>query len=148
MKRLIKILILLIILLFAIDFIPIKFAIDISKDNIKNGYLCYHEQVTGGNWRVENTEEQLYFEYLIGRSPFNYLSKIYSTDYIEPSGNKYVFYGVIEPKSNEVFDLNVSNWDIVYPISRKSIRGLYSPKNYLTLYDFNLINLLNNIFRK
>ncbi len=148
MKKLIKISIFLIILLFAVDFIPVKFAIDVSDDNIESGYLCYHEQVTGGNWRVENTDKQLYFDNLTGNSPFNYLSKIYSTDYIEPSGNRYVLYGTIMPKENDIFDLNVEHWNIVYPVSRKSIRALYVPKRYLTLYDFNLIKLLKNMLSK
>lgn len=139
-----------VIIIIALDFIPVKFAVSLSNELYKEGiYICSHEQVTGGNWRVENyEEEQLYFEYLKGNSPFNFLSEIFCTDHIERSGNIYLLSGTIETRENQIYDLQVDEWDIAYPISRKSIRMLYVPKNYLTIYDYNLIKIIKHFLHQ
>ena len=149
MKKIIRKIIVLLFIVVLMDFIPIKMAIKIDdKGLIKSEeYLCIHAQVTGGNWEVQNyAEEQLYFEFLHGNNPFYVLSKNFTTDYIEPTRNRYIFTGNIIKKEKEIYDLDIHQWEIVYPIQRKSFRILYAPKSYLTIYDFNFIRLFCYIF--
>lgn len=132
-----------------LDFVPIKRAIYIEDtENLKSDeYICSFTQVTGGNWEVESPSSdygtnQLFFEDLIGNGPLDYLDKNFSTDYLEPSGNRYLFSGTVIPKEDGIYDFKIKKWHIVYPIQRKSIRMLYAPKGYLTIYDYNWIKIL------
>ncbi len=55
----------------------------------------------------------------------------------------FVFYGntvgekTQDDKSITIFE--AEKWDVMYPIQRdrSTIRNLYAPKRYLTIYDFN-----------
>ena len=112
MRQLFKKFIIFVIFAFILDYIPIKWAIEVnnSKQFKNNEYLCSFAQVTGGNWEVKNTSknckyEQLYFEYLREKDPFDVLDKNFSTDYLEPSGNLYVFTGEIINKEHNIYDL-------------------------------------------
>ena len=106
-------------------------------------FVCSFAQVTGGNWEAENyANEQLFFDGLIGKNPMKVLDKNFSTDYLEPSGNKYIFSGEIIEKDDSIYDLNIFEWDILYPIQRKSIRMLYAPRHYLTIYDYDWFNVI------
>ena len=155
MKKSIKKFITFCILALLLDFIPIKWAINIEgiKNFKTNEYLCSFAQVTGGNWQVKNNIEsyesgQLYFEYLHEKDPFNVLDKNFSTDYLEPSGNMYVFTGKIINKEHDMFDLKVESWEITYPIQRKSLRMLYTPKKYLTIYDYDWLKIIVGLIKK
>ena len=144
-----------ILALFLLDFVPIKYAIKIEyveKNHSKtyDFYMCEYTATTFGDIKADpkyNKElsKPIIFYELKNNSPFKFLSKEYTTDYIEPSNNKYVFKGNIVCEVKDiglVKSLKINNWDIVYPIKRKSLRGLYVPKGYLTIYDFNWIKVL------
>lgn len=152
MKKFLKKLIMFSIFALILDYIPIRWAINVddSKKFETNEYLCSFAQVTGGNWEVKNNlknreDGQLYFEYLREKDPFDVLDENFSTDYLEPSGNIYVFTGEIINREHNIYDLKVKHWEIVYPIQRKSLRMFYTPKNYLTIYDYDWLKLVKKL---
>ena len=76
-----------------------------------------------------------------GKTTFNNLKEISNISLGYPVLNMYIFQGKINKrKIYENVSLNwlqLEKWDIVYPIKRSSLRSLYVPKSYLTIYDFN-----------
>lgn len=129
-----------------LDFIPVKFAVNI-KEVDKNAFVCSYTQSTGADLYAAKSDnvskkEDVYFESLSGNLPYKYLSKEYTADYIEPSGNRYVLYST--QKTDNYDELNVKKWDIKYPVLRKSMRSVYAPRAYLTIYDFDLVKVLKS----
>ena len=64
--------------------------------------------------------------------------------------NKFLIYydERILMKDNETFPIykiESKSWDILYPVHRVSFRRLYAPKSYLTIYDFNWINVIKEL---
>jgi len=46
---------------------------------------------------------------------------------------------------NDPLSLNLY-WDVIYPIERKSsLRGLYAPKGYFTVYDFDWLVFIKTL---
>lgn len=82
---------------------------------------------------------------------FGSISKIYTTEDETPSYNRYVFWGIMKQKKvADNFTINIleaNKWNITYPIKRKSIRGFYAPKGYFTIYDYNWIKVIKDIFK-
>lgn len=152
-KSLLKIPLYVLAVIVALNYIPVKFAVSSNVNKLGgNDYLCSYAQVTGGNWEVENKRDfansnwALYIDKLHGKSPFDVLNSDFTSDTIEPSGNRYVFKGQVIFKDNDIYDLNVEKWDIVFPITRGGIRILFTPMNYLTIYDYDWGKIFKKIF--
>lgn len=143
-------------ILFILDFIPVKFAIKIkqfSDNNALNVYICEYSTATDGNWVATKEHnpwlsETIYFN-LESNEIFGNISDIFKEG-DEPITNLYVFGGTMrQEKVAENFTINildVEKWNISYPIKRNTIRGLYAPKGYFTIYDYNLIKIIHDIF--
>lgn len=158
------ILVLLIILLIGLDFIPVKMAIkidtgDLSKyksDESQKLYITEYVEVTDSIWEVIGDEKgvrklqngvAIYIaEPLQGKDPLKELNYAFQKVYEPQANNGFVFIGkemktIVEggnggdPKDLMVH-LQVDDWRIIYPIRRDSIRDIYVPKSYLTVYDF------------
>jgi hypothetical protein len=155
-EKVIRILEVILVILLLADFIPIKMAVNIQKDDLKKLvsdkssdklYICEHTQVTGSIWLAIGDEEgerelldkgSIYLaDPLKGKDPLRSLNKSFVPYY---TFNDYIFIGKQGNQVNEgddlTIDFHVDEWKIVYPIKRNSIRDIYAPKSYLTLYDF------------
>lgn len=154
---------LLISILIILDFIPIKFAININdaKANLNNEYfVCINESKIHIDipWNAtrqlnKHLENDLLIR-VFGNSPYNILSskdfKIVAWSEIR---NLYFLNGKIERLEKEdktlnlIADLKVNNWDIIYPIDRASFRKYYASKSYLTIYDFDWIKVIKSVWK-
>lgn len=144
------------ILLVVLDFIPVKMAVNIRdssnlKSYIKNDrqslYICEYVQVTGSIWRVMGDENGVgeplksgsiyFYQPSEGKNPLKALNSGFVPYY---TFNKFVFIGEEGKRFEEgidvLLDFKVDDWKIVYPIRRNSLRDIYAPKSYLTIYDF------------
>ena len=45
-----------------------------------------------------------------------------------------------------IYEINVTEWDILYPIRRASFRRYYASKKYLTIYDYNWCEFVKRLF--
>ncbi|MDP4093473.1 MAG: hypothetical protein Q8920_08940 [Bacillota bacterium] len=142
-KVTIIILIIFVLTIVALNFIPIKNCINI-KDIIDRGnkaIICKHDQVTGASWVVIGDSDGLFEEGkgeyidIIGNIPDTKLNSS-----VLLGDNEYLFEGsFVETKElhgerYRVF--NVTDWDMVNPIDRASLRGYISPRSYLNIFDF------------
>lgn len=144
-----------VLVLILLDFIPIKFAVK----NYENKTVFINEPKLGDVEWAELEYENNKFNYdsmigyiIEGKAPDKTLNKkdfdkidLYLMD--GDNTNKFfVYYDekklINDSESFPVYKIVAKNWDILYPIHRTSLRRLYAPKKYLTLYDFNLINLI------
>ncbi|MBB6217237.1 hypothetical protein HNQ80_003356 [Anaerosolibacter carboniphilus] len=157
--------IILVIIAFMIllDFIPVKTAVNIEKGDLKKLldikgskelYICRYTQVTGSIWLAIGDENgvrdlipktAIYLsEPLRGKDPLKSLNRSFIPYY---TGNEYVFIGnteqtektgdlIVDGVQELMLDFKVDEWRIVYPIRRDSLRDMYAPKSYLTIYDF------------
>lgn len=144
-------------ILIVLDFIPIKFAYkhnDFKNINTENVYISEHTAVTGGDWYANQEinpwlSESVDF-ILQDEKVFGNISKIYTTESEEPSYNHFVYWGTMKQKQvADNFTINIleaEKWNVVYPIKRKSIRNLYAPKGYFTIYDYDWIKVIKGIF--
>ncbi len=92
---------------------------------------------------------------MTGNSPDRLLSKKDFDKvklFLMPADNKnkfLIYYDErILMKDNETFPIykiESKSWDILYPVHRASFRRLYAPKSYLTIYDFNWINVIKEL---
>ena len=134
-----------VILPIIMNFIPLKFAVK-REANIKNGsYLCSYVQTTGEDLYARSEDngidDDIFFEHFYGKKPYDILSKDFSTDYIEPTGNKYFLTGKINYDS-EGYSLAIQDWDIAYPVIRKGLNIIFRPREYLNIYDYNWIAVI------
>ena len=65
--------------------------------------------------------------------------------------NRFVIYydekiAVENNSGKSEYNIVSKGWDILAPIQRLSFRKYYAPKNYLTIYDFNWINVIKDLF--
>ena len=139
-----------VVVLVILNYIPVKFAkrIQIVEQNIENDtekYICGFTQTTYGDMIADlednpSLAESKVFLEIYRNSPFEVLSDEFTTDYIDPTGNKYYFEGRSTVGTffglPDAIVLEVDKWDIVYPVRRKTLRGLITPSGYLTIYDF------------
>ena len=144
--------------LISLDFIPIKFSIR----NNDNHTVFINEPKLGETEWAEVKYENNKFDYdymagyiMTGNSPDKRLNKrdfdkvklfLMSAD----NKNKFLIYydERILMKDNETFPIykiESKSWDILYPVHRASFRRLYAPKSYLTIYDFNWINVIKEL---
>ena len=145
--------ILVLCVMIALDFIPVKFAKNKYLVNQSNAYVCSYTQTTGANYCAsmeDNPQKEKNFYFEIKGYPFDILSKEYKKEYEEPTGLKYVFYGPVtvldSGESAADCSIEIQDWAMVYPILRPSFRGLYAPKGYLTVYDFDWGEVLRGLF--
>ncbi len=144
-------------ILIILDFIPIKFASKLSEfknNRTENVYISEHTAVTGGDWYADKETNPWLSEsvdfILDDEKIFGNISKIYTTEDEAPSYNLFVYWGIM--KQEQVADnftiniLEANKWNIIYPIKRKSIRGLYAPKGYFTIYDYDWIKVIKDVF--
>lgn len=143
-------------ILIVLDFIPIKFASQWSDfaSNSEGVYICKVSTATDGNWVAEKEFNPWLSEstYLVLKNDqvFGSISKIFTTENDEPSNNVFVFWGTVNQEqwadNLRVNILDARKWNIIYPIQRKTIRGLYVPKGYFTIYDFNWTEAIKKLF--
>lgn len=155
--RMFKLLSLLLLIAVIMEFVPIKIAKRIQNVTYNDEkYVCKYVTATDGNWLAEkkyntNLNDSIYIN-IEGTTAFNSLSEISNISLGTPILNMYIFQGKIEKKevSKDVsFNwIKLRKWDIVYPIQRQSLREIYAPKSYLTIYDFNWFELILNSFFK
>lgn len=142
-------------IVIGLDFVPIKFAKNkYLVQNQSNAYVCSYTQTTGGNYCAsikENPKKKKHYYFEINGYPFSILSEKYRREYEEPTGQQYVFYGSITENNVEdlIADCNIEieDWAMVYPILRPSYRGLYAPKGYLTIYDFDWCAIVRGLLK-
>lgn len=153
-KFIVKSSIILLGIIIGLDFIPVKFAENKNLvQNRPNAYVCSYVQTTGGNFCAsmnDNPKKEKTFYFEINDYPFDILSEKYRKEYEEPTGQQYVFYGLISEmnvvESTADCKIEIEDWAMVYPILRPSYRVLYAPKGYLTIYDFDWGEILRRVF--
>lgn len=130
-----------IFIIYIPNLIPIKYAAKEKNLKIEKNYiLCRNQKVTGFNWLILGDINGKYKNpediEIIGKTPyetFNYT--------IDKTENTFVFYGEFienrikdgEDKPHKVFQ--ASDWDILYPIKRNSLRQGFVPQKFLSVYD-------------
>lgn len=161
MKRKIVIGVIGIVFLILLDFIPIKFAI---KDVDSKTVFINEPKLGSVEWaEVKYENNEFDYDYMIGyvmngKSPDEVLNKkdFDKSDLYLMHGdntNKFLIYydekiSMSDYESFPVYKIVATDWDILYPVHRYSLRRLYAPKHYLTLYDFNWINVIKEILSK
>ena len=160
MKKVFKRILYIILLVISFDFIPVKFCINdkgidyvfVSKPKMGDTEWGKFPYING---QLYNDYEN-YEAYIVrGNNPNNVLSKrdfdwitIDVKDY-EPNmfviyfDNKAIAHNSI---SAPTYEITSKKWDIIYPVNRISFRRYYVPKNYLTIYDYNWLEIIKNIF--
>ena len=153
-KKLCILILVIITILIVLNFVPIKFAVNIKEiSHSDNAYVCSYSTATDGNWCATtfdnpNLTEDIWIN-IDTAHDFSCWNEIVGLSRGEPVLNKYVFYGEIE--EHKVYDkiyfkyLKSSKWDIVYPIRRNSLRALFTPPHYLTIYDYNWVDVITNL---
>lgn len=126
-----------------INYVPVKFAV--KTDNIPDeGYVCEYSTATSGNWvTVSHGNSSLKGNINLNIREDKYFSRLKDINSVRKGElplNKYVFYGNISKKqvskNTYFYYMDLSGWDVVYPIQRGTLRSVVTPPNYLTLCDF------------
>lgn len=170
LKKIGLIMLIIIIILIVFDYVPVKFAISIdnAQRELRSGsYICETNPVAIDTsiktfsvigWYIipqinNNSKFSGCGARLLQKSPENILlQKTFDFKNYEHAYNRFLINGNIKKieenkKSNfSVVDLNVSSWEIIYPIERASFRRFYVPDNYLTIYDYDWIKIIKSIF--
>ena len=158
--RIVKIGIICIFVLILLDFIPIRFAV---KNNVSETVFITQPKLGNAEWvEIELDGNKLNYSsmtgYIIeGSAPDKMLNQ---RDFDKVSLhlmrgdniNRFIIhYDEKEVlNDNEVFPIyktSAIDWEILYPIHRASFRRFYASKEYLTIYDFNLINLISQAIK-
>ena len=146
-------------ILILLDFIPVKFAV---QDNKNKTVFINEPKLEDVEWaELEYEDNKFNYDSMIGyiidgKAPDRMLNKkdFDKSDLYLMHGdntNKFLIYyderkSINDSESFPVYKIVANDWEILYPIHRASLRRLYASKKYLTLYDFNLINLIKEIF--
>ncbi|WP_379155570.1 hypothetical protein [Paenibacillus sp. sgz5001063] len=154
----------LIVILILLNFIPIKFAVNLddAQQILKAGsYICVTESkyVDDTGW-IAKTDINSHLEKNLavrvsGNSPNKYLSeKEFDFKRFEVE-NRFLLIGKVgrfeEDKELETVlyaNLNVDKWKLLYPIKRASYRQYFTPKSYLNIYDYDLRKVIQTIWLK
>lgn len=150
-KIIIKIILIILVAIVILNYIPIKFAKNIEHLVLKEGeYICQVELKSGldEKWGIFRSIPMNYpdeiFVNIFGNVPFNTLS---SKDFYLYSNkeNQYIVTGeLILSHKNGIYNIGnieIKDWEIVYPVNRSSFRRNFTPKTYLTIYDYNLVQI-------
>ncbi len=128
-----------VIFLIIANYIPIKFAV--KSDTVKDEIIyAYGEKVDPPlvwySLKMDSPEQEYDVQIydVKGITPNIILSK---KDFKPDDGNRYLF-------KAETID-NANDWQILYPIQRSSWRKSITPKNYLTIYDFDWFAIIQSI---
>ncbi|MBD3920025.1 hypothetical protein H8B09_14770 [Paenibacillus sp. PR3] len=144
-----------------LNFVPIKFAIKLedAQQKLKVGnYICVTESkyVLDTGW-IAKTNTNTHLEENIAvkvslNSPNKYLDdKEFDFKWFEIE-NKFLLVGEVgrlekNKETNVLYvDLNVKKWEILYPVSRASFRKYFTPKGYLSIYDYDLKKILKTVW--
>ncbi len=135
-----KFLIFLICILFVIAvvyciylFIPIKYTInEINTDN-KEYYICKYVYFPGATYYIKESMPDTSVEFLNADKEINLFRQ-------EEVDNRFVLYGKSHIVRNElvdgeVIDLDLEDFDILYPFQRNGILSRIIPSNYICRYD-------------
>lgn len=135
-----------------LDFIPVRYAIKEINDNYVFTYdLKTRIEIKGFAWTTTDEisgQRISLVANIVGEDPYDVLSlKEFNPDKLwsKPWDMKIVFYGETQKLSKDhKYDINVysQKWDVVYPIQRTTFRRHYVSNEYLTIYDYNWINVL------
>jgi len=158
--KIIKYLILILItILFAYEFVPIKFAIEVNGDSLKKVnhkkdevvYICELTQTTGPMWEVVGDENGLFDakidneQVIIDEVILPFLLKDYWSYLYEK--RKFVIKGkIIDRRKDSISDpilykvLKVNKWYVEYPIER-DYYTLFPSKRYLSLSDIDWLGI-------
>ena len=149
-----------IIIAILLNFIPVKFAVNLddAEKNLRDGtYICETNRVALDiGWYIDNELNKHLDTGLSikvsGKKPEKFLSeKTFDFKWYELY-NQYLLMGDIsntqENKETGVIsaDLNVKKWEIIYPIRRASFRQYFTPKGYLTVYDYDWIKVIKSLW--
>ena len=152
--RILKLLYILIIVAIVMDFVPVKMAKKIQNTKLTDEmYICKYVTATDGSWMADklyntNLNDSIYIN-VEGTSVFNSLNEISNINSGTPIVNTYIFQGKIEKR--KVYEdvsfnwLKLTNWDVVYPVQRQSIRSMYVSDSFLTIYDFDWFKYIRQI---
>jgi len=87
-------------------------------------------------------------------NPFRYSGYFYDSEtelyylnarHYDPSIARFMQEDTYRGSINDPLSLNLY-WDVIYPIERKSsLRGLYAPKGYFTVYDFDWLVFIKTL---
>lgn len=140
-----------------LNFIPIQFAVkldDAKKELKKDSYICetYTSEI-GWIARFESMDQPKFCDCFkaTGSCPEKYLSwETFDFKWYEVY-NRFVLVGdprnFNENKETGVMsaDLNVREWQIIYPIKRATIIQELRPKGYLVVYDYDWIKIIKSL---
>ncbi|WP_338552540.1 hypothetical protein [Paenibacillus sp. KS-LC4] len=142
------------------NFIPIKFAVKLVEAQQRQNtgeYICVTEAkyVLDTGWIAKTNINSHLKENLAVRvsrnSPNKFLSeKEFDFGWYELE-NRFLLIGNVESfekdKETKVryANLNVDEWEIVYPIKRASFRKYFTPNSYLNIYDYDLIKVITSV---
>lgn len=144
-----------------LNFVPIKFAIkpeDAQQKLIAGNFICVTESkyVLDTGW-IAHTNINTHLEENIAvkvslNSPDKYLDdREFDLKWFEVE-NRFVLIGEVgrferNKETNVLYaDLDVDKWEIIYPISRASFRRYFTPKGYLSIYDYDLKKILRTLW--
>ena len=153
MKKILKVIIILLAIAIGIGYIPLKFAknpSDYSLDS-DNYIICFETRVTGCDWSkiLEFEGDDLISSYKnrqIVAEGFNFYGKSPLNDKFKLDfQNLYVVYGKhfekpIEDEFYENISYTCEKWEILYPINRNHIFGIFMPRRYLCIFDLFIKN--------
>lgn len=115
---------------------PMKYTVNIDKAKKDNYIIVESQATTAATWRIIGDENGIYDEPLDATLKGNYPKVSYD---VLTGGNKYICYGVFDENvvslagyKNAVY--NVTDWDIVYPISRGRVL-CFMPQKWLCRFD-------------
>lgn len=153
----IKIILIILIIIFCIMFIvlriPVKKAVTINLETVKQErisdsdkvLICQFSTTTGPQWKVIGKNNGLFatkepYEYIIIKGNFPY-KRLNADLFMYLPHNKFViqgnFVGEMKGEDEDIYKVfEVEKWDVMYPISRGEGFVNIIPKDSLTLYDF------------
>jgi hypothetical protein len=169
-KKLCIILLVVGVVLVSLDFIPVRFAKDV--DTIYNDVDIITEPSKDIDILASRITKTLHPEYtweaffrqdsftnvlaifnIKGNSPYQKLSRreFYNKKGKEESSLfRFMLSGKFtldeDIKDYDAGEFDISTWKIVYPIERKSFRRYYVPESYLTIYDFDWLEVIKSWF--
>ena len=155
------IIILIIVAIFVfLDFIPVRFA-EVVDASYNNGdftesseiidLLATYSNKTGNfdyPWDAYSSHNDYIIFYIKGNNPYQTLSR--RDFYYDRKEWKididFILTGKLLLLEENLWEFDISTWKIVYPVERQSFRKYYAPKSYLTIYDFDWLEVIKSWF--
>jgi hypothetical protein len=162
-KLLIIILLVVVAAFVSLDFVPVKHAkvvdtiyneaniTELSEDIDILAAFTYKTVDLEYPWEAyyrENSDYYLVIFKIKGNNPYQQLSRrdFYNKNKLASTNIRFMLSGKLTLEEREYYigEFDISAWEIVYPIERKSFRKNYAPKSYLTIYDFDWLEVIKN----